>query len=322
MRKLIALLKVGVPIGIGIYLVWYFISGLTPLEISQVKASFVEADYFWVILGLLVSFLSHLSRAKRWLLLVYPMGYFPSIASAFHGVMAGYIINYTIPRSGEFARAGLMAKYEGVPFEKGFGTIVVERIFDLLMLGLVFLITGYMQIDAKGFSAIAQSNETDQNQSLPIIVLIGMVLVVSAIIAYFFSPRIQDFIREKLRGIWEGLTSFWKMQEKWNFLGHTFFIWVCYVGGIWIFAQAFPETADMPIGCVFGAFVVGATAIALLPGGLGAYPLWVSAVLNLYGIDFPGYGVFMWVAITILMIVFGLLALFLIQRKKEVDTKR
>ena len=87
----------------------------------------------------------------------------------------------------------------------------------------------------------------------------------------------------------------------------------------WVTAQAFPETSDMPLGCIFGSFVVGAAAIALLPGGMGAYPTWVNAVLVLYSIQFVAFGIFIWVVQTALMIVLGLISLFLIQRKIQTN---
>ncbi|MBX2871529.1 MAG: flippase-like domain-containing protein [Saprospiraceae bacterium] len=317
MEKALKVLKIVAPAGIGIYLTWFFFNGLTEVEITQVKDSFRDANYLWVILGLGVAFLSHVSRAKRWLYLVEPLGFRPKLWTAYHGVMAAYVINYTIPRSGEFARAGLMAKYEKVPFEKGFATIVVERIIDVIMLGIVVLITGLVQVDSEAFEQIMETQDAESSQLIYWLILLAVVLGLIGLILYFKNEKIRSFIQQKVLGLWEGLTSIWKMEQKWPFILHTFFIWACYVSGIWIFAQAFPETAYMPIGAILGAFVVGAAAIALLPGGLGAYPLWINAVLALYDIHFAGYGIFMWVCSTAFYIVLGLASLFLIQSSKE-----
>ncbi|MDN5211252.1 lysylphosphatidylglycerol synthase transmembrane domain-containing protein [Fulvivirgaceae bacterium BMA12] len=317
MKKILKILKIIVPIGIGIYLTWFFFHDLTKTEISQVKRSFLSANYLWVILSLIVTFLSHLVRARRWLLLVAPMGYKPKLSNAYHGVMAGYIINYTIPRAGEFARVGLMARYEKLPIEKGIATIVIERVIDMIMLGLIILVTGYMQVDSDKFDQIMQTQENTTNIFWPWIVVIVLVLGITAFILYLRSDKFRLLARQKIMSLWEGLRSFQKMEQKWRFTGYTFFIWICYVGGVWIFAQAFNETANMPVESVFGVFVVGAAAIAILPGGLGAYPLWVNKVLVLYGIHFAGFGIFVWVVTTVLMIVLGLTSLFLIQRKKE-----
>lgn len=318
MKQLIKVLKIIIPVAIGVYLTWYFFSGLSEEEIIQVKSSFLNANYFWVVVALVVAFLSHLSRARRWLYLVEPMGYKPKLSNVFHSIMAGYVINYTIPRSGEFARAGLMSTYEDIPFEKGIATIVIERLIDVLMLGLVILVTGVLQTDTEAFNRIMEPQEGGSSNFLLWILVIGILVWVGGLIAYFRNKRFKNFIHQKIQGLWEGLNSFRKMEQRGAFIGHTFFIWGCYISGMWLFAQAFPETSNMPIGAVFGAFVVGAAAIALLPGGLGAYPLWVNSVLALYGIHYAGYGIFMWVATTVLMVVLGLSSLYLIQREKPI----
>ena len=153
-KVLIKSLKIGLPIAIGIYLSWYFFSGLTDKQLDQTKNAFYNANYFWVFLSLFVSLLSHVSRSYRWLFLLETMGYKPKFSNAYHAVMSGYIINFTVPRSGEIARAGLLATYEKVPFEKGFATIVVERVVDVIMLGIVVLISGYLQSDSEAFNKL------------------------------------------------------------------------------------------------------------------------------------------------------------------------
>lgn len=315
---LIKILKIVVPISIGLYLTWYFFNGLNEEEIQQTKDAFFEANYFWVFLSFLAAFLSHLSRAIRWRYLLEPMGYRPKLSNAYHSVMSGYIINFTVPRSGEVARAGLMANYENIPFEKGFATIIIERVVDVLMLGMIVFISGILQTNSEEFKQITTSN-TNGGSSLWLWYIAGVAVLlgVTSIILYVKNDRFKRFFKEKLAGFAEGLKSIWIMKKKWAYLGHTFFIWTCYVGMLWIMAQAFPETANMPIGCMFGAFVVGAAAIAILPGGMGAYPNWVNAVLVLYGIHFAAFGIFIWVVQTALLVFLGLISLYLIQRQPK-----
>ena len=318
-NQLIKTLKIVVPIGIGVYLTWYFFNGLTVEQLDQTKNAFFDANYFWVIIGLFIAFFSHLSRAYRWRFLLEPLGYKPKLSNSYHSVMAGYIINFTVPRSGEFARAGLLTSYEDVPFEKGFATIVIERIVDVIMLGIVFLITGVLQTQSGELKAITDSGSGKESSNMIWYILgVGFILGLIGLFFYLKNKRINAFVNEKLKGFLEGLKSIWTMKKKWAFILHTVFIWTCYVGSIWIFAQAFPETGAMKIGCVFGAFFVGATAIALLPGGIGIYPLWITQVLLIYNIDFAAFGIFLWVAQTILIVALGLLSLFLIQRQDKI----
>lgn len=314
--KLIKILKIALPIGVGLYLTWYFISGLSEKDIQDIKDSFKEANYFWVVLSLILAFLSHFSRAYRWLFVLEPMGYKPKLINSYHAVMSGYIINYTVPRSGEVARAGLMATYEDIPFEKGFATIVAERVIDLMMFAIIFFISGLLQVNADEINGIT---EQDGEPSYLIWYILGGMFIfgIIGLVIYFKNQKLKKFVNEKLLGFWEGLKAIWTMKKKWAFIAHTIFIWSCYVGMIWVSAQAFPQTADMPIGLVFAAFVVGAAAIGATPGGLGLYPLWITGALMAYGIDFKAFGAFMWVTQTGLLVVLGLLSLFLIQRQPK-----
>ena len=322
-NQIIKILKIVIPIGIGVYLTWYFFTGLDEKQIQDTKNAFFKANYLWVFLGLFIAFLSHLSRAYRWRFLLDPLGYKVKLSNSYHAVMAGYIINLTVPRSGEIARAGLMTSYEKVPFEKGFATIVIERLFDVVMLGIVFLITGILQSKSDKFDAITKGDVGKEPSSvLWYVLVIGLILGIVGLIFYLKNKKINAFVNEKLKGFLEGLKSVWTMKKKWAFLAHTVFIWSCYVGSIWVLAQAFPETSMMEAGCVFGAFFVGASAIAILPGGIGIYPLWVTKVLLIYNIDFAGFAIFIWVAQTMLIVGLGLLSLFLIQRQPKLVSEK
>lgn len=142
--NLIKILKIVIPLGIGVYLTWFFYDGLKDKEKEAIPLAFSNANYFWIILSLAIAWLSHFSRAYRWKYMLEPLGYKPKLSSLYHSVMIGYIINLTVPRSGEFARAGFFAKKENIPFEKSFGTIVAERVIDVVMLLGVFFITSLL----------------------------------------------------------------------------------------------------------------------------------------------------------------------------------
>ena len=315
--QIVKFLKIIIPLGIGIYLTWYFWNGLDENEKNQTVNAFSQANYFWVFLSLLMAFLSHLSRAYRWRFQLEPLGYKVSLWNAYHAVMSGYVINYTVPRSGEFARAGLLTTYEKVPFEKSFATIVVERVIDVIMLGSIVFITGILQKDNEKFNEITQTDGSGSNSLIIYLLIAGFIFGVLGLLAMKISVKFRSFVLQKLSGFWEGLKTIWTMKKKWAYIIHTLFIWSCYVGMIWVSAQAFEETKDLPIGAIFGAFVVGAAAIALLPGGIGAYPTWVNAVLVLYGIHFAAYGIFVWVTQTALIVILGLISLLLIQRQPK-----
>ena len=316
-NNLIKILKIVVPIGIGLYLTWYFLAGLSEKDVQDIKNSFKEADYFWVVMSFILAFLSHFSRAYRWLFVLEPMGYKPKLINSFYAVMSGYVINYTVPRSGEVARAGLMATYEDIPFEKGFATIVAERVIDMLMFFIIFFISGLLPVNSAEISNITQ-RDGEPRYMMWYILAAMFVLGIIGLSVYVKNKKLKKFVNEKMLGFWEGLKAILTMKKKWAFLGHTIFIWACYVGMIWVTAQAFPQTENLPIGCIFAAFVVGAAAIGATPGGLGLYPLWITGALLAYDIDFKAFGAFMWVTQTGLIVFLGLLSLFLIQRQPKI----
>ena len=116
-------MKVILPISIGVYLTWYFISNSTESEKEHFISAFKGANYLWILLALVIAFLSHFSRAYRWKYLTADIRYLkPKVSLMYHSVMIGYIINLTIPRSGEIARAGYFSKYQKVSADKIFGT--------------------------------------------------------------------------------------------------------------------------------------------------------------------------------------------------------
>ena len=117
-----------IPLLIGLILVWY---SFHKISFADLSSYLKNIDYLWVYLGAILGFLSHLSRAYRWKFLIEPLGYKLRFANSFMAVFAGYLINYSIPRAGEVSRATILANYEKVPFEKGFGTIVAERVADI-----------------------------------------------------------------------------------------------------------------------------------------------------------------------------------------------
>ena len=131
----------------GVFLIWYSLSQLSPSDILSIKNSFKTANYWWVVLSLVCGVLSHVSRAYRWQFLLEPLGYKPKLANSIMTVLMAYLLNLFVPRSGEFARAASIKKYEKIPFEKAFGTIVAERVTDVIMLFIIMGIAFYLQTD-------------------------------------------------------------------------------------------------------------------------------------------------------------------------------
>ena len=133
-----------IPFAFGGFLVWYSFSGI---DFNKFTADLKNANHWWIGLSLSFGILSHISRAYRWSFMLEPMGYTPRLTNNILAVLVGYLVNYTIPRAGEASRALVLTNYEGISFEKSFGTIVAERVADLLMLVVVVIVTLFLQFD-------------------------------------------------------------------------------------------------------------------------------------------------------------------------------
>lgn len=299
-------LKIFVPIAFGLFLVWYSYSSTTPEERKQIIHYISNASPFWVVLSVVLGILSHVSRAIRWNYLLAPMGYRPKLINNILIVLISYFANLGIPRSGEILRATALATYEKVPFEKGFGTIVTERVIDLLMLLFIITITLVLQTDI----ILAFLEEKGIN----IVGAIGILLVgiVGLFLATYIIRRSRSpfFLKVKtfLNGLKDGVLSVFKMKNKWAFIFHTIFIWAAYVGMFWVIKHTVAETTSLTLGQLLVPFVAGSFAISTTNGGIGLYPIAVSAALGIYGISSvsgDAFGWIMWIAQTLMVVVFG-----------------
>lgn len=310
-KTLITILKIVLPIGIGVYLTWFFISKMSDAELDNLKNAFIHADYRYIFLAIILSLLSHMSRSYRWKYMLEPLGHQPKFWKMYHSVMIGYIINLTIPRSGEVARAGYYAKYQkGATFDKVFGTIIVERIIDMLMLGLVFGITVYLQKDLEAFNNITDTGKSDSTMPVWVYFIIAVVAIVGVVVM-IKSQKIKEKVINLFKGVLDGVKTIFQLKQRVAYIAHTLFIWVCYLGMIWVCAFALPETSELTINAVFAAFFAGGIAMSTTPGGIGLYPLMVSAVLvNLYGIEnAESFSMLAWTSLTAFTIIAGLISL-------------
>lgn len=316
-KNLTKILKIILPLGIGIYLTWYFYSNLSPEGKAGIPKAFAEANYFWVFLSLVTAWLGHMSRAYRWQFLMEPLGYKPKLINLYHSTMIGYVLNFTIPRSGEIGRPGFLSKKEELPFDKVFGTVVAERIIDVIMLlGITFgtsLLVGKEVID--GFT------KTD-NESGNSFVLIGIIsFIILGGIAVLFSKKLRKIFLEKVKGMLEGVKTIFTMKKRVAFIFHTLFIWVTYVLLMWFMALSLTGMETIGMKELMVGFVVGAAAIAITPGGIGLYPLFITAALVYFGYDkdlASSFSILSWVVQTAFLVVMGVISLFAINVKFNV----
>ena len=279
------------------------------MPMSELLSYFKEANYTWIGLGVLLGVLSHLSRAYRWKFMINPMGYKLHIPNSFMSVMAAYLINYTIPRAGEISRASIVANYEGIPFEKGFGTIVAERIADLVMMLLIIAITLFLEFEYI-YDFFAERFDTNK-----ILIGIGGLIVLSIVFVLFIrrsNSKLALKIKGFVAGLIEGVLSIFKMKQKWAFVGHTLFIWLMYVLMFYVTTFAVDETSGIPLAAILIGFISGSFSIAATNGGVGSYPVAIFLAFSIFGIAEDAgmaFGWIMWTAQTLMVIVLGGLSL-------------
>ncbi|WP_334056354.1 lysylphosphatidylglycerol synthase transmembrane domain-containing protein [Polaribacter sp. P097] len=302
------ILKLLLPLILGGILVWYSIS---KISFDVLLAYFKEANYSWIFLGLFFGILSHLSRAYRWKFMLEPLGYKPKFTNSVLAVLIGYLVNLALPRAGEVSRAYALTNYENVPFEKGFGTIVAERIADLIMMLLIVALTLFVQFD------FIYNLLTENFNPTKIIIGLAILIIAFYIFSSFVKKAKSGFllkIKTFVTGLIEGATSIFKMKNKWAFIFHTVFIWVMYVAMFWATIPAI-DGLEVPFGGILIAFIAGGFSIAATNGGIGLYPIAVAGALALFDIPTEpatAFGWIMWTAQTAMIIVFGGLAFVLL----------
>lgn len=311
-------------LGVGILLVWLSFRSVWT-EKEKILDSFKSANYFWVGISVLISFFSHFLRAYRWNYLLKPAGYSVKPANALGAVLVGYFANYGLPRMGEITRCTLVTKYDDVPFEVALGTVITERIVDMLLLIVIFFLTLFAQ-----FSQLKELTVTYLYDPLILklngisehptkfIILIS-ILLVAVITLFVIRKKISGLLKGKfgniIKGFGKGLSSVKDIEKKFQFIALSLAIWASYFYSLYVCFFAFEGTSNLGHSECLAILLFGTLGVVFSPGGLGAYPAIVTALLTYYGIEQISAFSFPWMTWTsqfILIVVLGLLSLILL----------
>ena len=115
--------------------------------VQKLVSDFTGANFSWIFLSMFMFMVSNLNRAVRWKMLLKPLGYRPRLVNCYLAIIVGYFANLGFPRMGEMARPAMLAQYEKLNLEKVVGTVVVSRIIDVIMMGLVVGIASLLALD-------------------------------------------------------------------------------------------------------------------------------------------------------------------------------
>lgn len=279
----------------GLVILWLISRGQ---DIDLIWREFREANYFWIFLAALVILLSHLVRALRWNLLIESMGHPVHTGTTFNALMAGYLSNLAVPRLGELTRCLVLSKTSPTSFNALIGTVVAERVFDMLSLLLIIFLTVTLQFGFlkdfldRVFLIPMLSQGADYWMLLLFLGIAGLVMVAGLLL--FFHNKLKnptpdgfyDKLKRQLSGIKNGIKTIGRMEKKSLFLFYSIAIWTLYFFSVYLCFFAIASTSHLSVASGITLLAVGSLGIvAPVPGGIGTYHFLTSITLTeLYGI--------------------------------------
>jgi uncharacterized protein (TIRG00374 family) len=313
---------------------WLLYISFREVKWSDLVEGLRSANYWWVSASMLTGWMAIAARALRWRVIFEPLGYRPSVRNTYDAVMLTYLANFAMPRLGEVVRCGALRKTEKIPFDSLLGTVVLERVFDVLCLLLVTVLVVVLRMDTFGAflhdkiwqPLVAQNTGTN---GLLWLVLLSGAFAVTVILLFIFRKKLLQFqfiqkINKLLKGLIDGLKTGFRLKRKNQFFAGTFIIWLFYFLQSYTIMHAMPETASLSAADALFLMVVGSLGwVVPVPGGLGAYHFLLSlALLTMYAIPWELGVVFATISHetqAVMMLFFGFLSLastLLVGKKK------
>lgn len=292
-----------------------------------------SANLNWLFLAMFVSVLSHWIRAYRATLLYEAMGYHVGSTNSFYAVLIGYMVNYIIPRAGEVSRCAAITKTNGVPLEKSLGSVVTERIVDmvllLMILGIIFLVQFDLFIGFINTSLNNSDGATATSVPLKWILLVSFALM--AILVFALRKRLKNsplFIKffSLIQGFADGLLSIRHVKKPLLFIILSVLIWACYIFMMYLCLFAMEATSHLSFIDCLTVFAIGTLGVVLpAPGaGAGTYHFFVMQSLLLFGVakeDGIAYATMVHGSQMILLLALGAVAsLMVLIRQKRTRT--
>lgn len=326
-----SILKIVLPLGLGVFLIYMFYKKLSPSDIEDMKLAVKTANYWWLLLSVSFTFVSQAIRALRWKALIKATGNEITFLKSFNAISINYLVNIGIPRAGEFARCGALATYDGIPINKTIGTVVNERLIDMLMLllaGVLAFVFQY-QIFMDFYSVhLAETVGPVLEWLFTHPIISGILIITAAFLGMYIlrklllmSNQASSKIGKIIIGFKAGILSIFKLEKPLLFVLQTFMIWICYFLMIVFAFKTIPQGHILGFGAALSLLFFGTFGFLATPGGIGAYPLIAGYLLSLYGLAVhlgTTMGWILWVGQTILIIIFGLFAFAMLSREKNI----
>jgi uncharacterized protein (TIRG00374 family) len=278
--KFIAFLAVGVLL---------LMLAFSNVNFNRLAADLKEANYYWLLLSVLFGFIAYVSRARRWVLLINPLGYHPTLKNSFYALMTGYLANLALPRIGEITRCVALGKKEKIPVDQLIGTVVVERTIDFLSLMTIMIFLIITSGDQIGIFLkesilvpIQQKIFTIFGSTWILWAIIFILMIAGLFIVIRYKKRLRKIrffakMFDLARGIINGLKTITNLKRKWEFILLTIFIWINYALMTWVVVFSIESTSHLTFGDSIFLLVIGGLAMsAPVQSGLGAFHYIIS----------------------------------------------
>jgi len=274
------------------------IDGIAQADCSlmeKIWTDFTSANFFILLVVIIAFMISNASRAIRWQMMLKSMGFKTKFPNAIGAIMAAYLTNLGVPRSGEIVRAGIISKYEHIPLEKAIGTVVLDRIVDVISLLIVIFLAFVLSFDhmsgyfEKNFNLMTNIQQLVYNP-----VFIASLMILGLIVAggfYVYRERIFNSSLGKkvaniLKGFMDGIYSIFKLEKPWWFLFHSVIIWLMYFLMTYFCFFAYEPTSHLGPIAGLVVFVFGSLGVVFpAPGGMGSYQFLVGESLGFFNVN-------------------------------------
>ena len=333
-KKLFAIVKYLLLLAIAAGLMFFAFKGVNAKEVIS---AMLKSNIFWILFSSLLAFFAFISRAFRWKLLIESTGYSPPLKKTFYAVMIGYFANLAFPRLGEVTRCGSLSKSEDIPFTSLLGTVVVERVIDIISLFACILLTAVLEYKRLGNfldNNIIQPLVNKFNQLMSSALFLGaLVFLVLGLLflVFYYIKKIKQRGKtsrwvQVFQSFANGLQSISRLKRAWLFIFHSVLIWVLYYLGAYTCFFALPPTSHLGLNAALFILVAGGIAMsAPIQGGIGAYHLLVSQGLMLYGLsqqDGLVFATLVHALQLVLVVVFGGISMILLFSNKRKINKQ
>lgn len=298
-------------------------------DFEKLAYDFAHANYGYVLFSMVIGYLAFVSRGLRWNLLLEPLGKKAQPWHAIHAITVGYLANAVVPRAGELARCTSLHSTDKIPVNRLFGTVVLERIIDGLMLLSIMVLTFILEWDKlQDFFQEAFKGQEPTGSGIWWKLALVLSFLGVLVLLYLFRHKFQNLpLYARIRSFWqgfkEGLRSFQSLEHKWAFLGHTLFIWAMYYLMIYVVVFALPATDHInPSNGLFLMTVGGLGMIVPTPGGIGSYHYLVMLALGVLGVprsDGVSFATLVHGGQFVMTLISGLIALAMVYRARRIQ---